>query len=76
MHAMILPRIFLHLAVVVLVGGQAPLERNFTECAECPEMVAIPAGKFLMGSPAREAGRFVYQGPHHVVTKKAFSLGK
>jgi len=73
---MILPRIFLHLAVVVLVGGQAPLERTFTECAECPEMVAIPAGKFLMGSPAREAGRFDSEGPQHVVTIKAFALGK
>jgi len=76
MHAMVLPRILLVLAVLVLVSGQAPLERNFSECAECPEMVAIPAGKFLMGSPAREAGRFDSEGPQHVVTIKAFALGK
>lgn len=73
---MLLPRTFLLLAILVLVGGQAPLERNFTECAECPEMVAIPAGKFLMGSPAREAGRFDSEGPQHVVNLKAFALGK
>ena len=39
-------------------------------------MVAVPAGKFLMGSPAREPGRFDSEGPQHVVTLKAFALGK
>ena len=39
-------------------------------------MVAIPAGKFLMGSPAHEPGRFDSEGPQHVVTVKAFALGK
>lgn len=29
----------------------------FRECESCPEMVVIPAGSFLMGSPAKEAGR-------------------
>jgi formylglycine-generating enzyme required for sulfatase activity len=29
----------------------------FHECAkDCPEMVVVPAGKFLMGSPATEKG--------------------
>jgi formylglycine-generating enzyme required for sulfatase activity len=39
-------------------------------------MVAIPAGKFLMGSPAAEPGRFDSEGPQHVVQVKAFALGK
>src|ERR1700744_2085201 len=39
-------------------------------------MVAIPAGKFLMGSPAHEAGRFDSEGPQHAGTVKAFALGK
>ncbi len=73
---MILPRILLLLVVVLLVGGQAKEDRNFTECPECPEMVAVPAGKFLMGSPAREPGRFDSEGPQRVVTVKAFALGK
>ena len=39
-------------------------------------MVAIPAGKFVMGSPATEAGRFDNEGPQHVVSLQAFALGK
>ena len=30
---------------------------TFRECRNCPDMVVIPAGSFLMGSPATEAGR-------------------
>ena len=30
---------------------------TFKECAICPEMVVVPAGSFIMGSPANEAGR-------------------
>ena len=30
---------------------------TFRECAkDCPEMVVVPAGEFMMGSPANEAG--------------------
>ncbi len=49
---------------------------TFQECPSCPPMVAIPAGKFLMGSPAHEAGRFDSEGPQHAVTVKAFALGQ
>jgi len=40
----------------------------FKECANCPEMVVVPAGKFSMGSPASEPGRFGDEGPQHTVT--------
>ena len=50
--------------------------REFTECDGCPPMVGIPAGRFVMGSPAREPGRFDSEGPQHVVSVKAFALGK
>jgi formylglycine-generating enzyme required for sulfatase activity len=49
---------------------------EFQECSGCPEMVPVPAGKFLMGSPAHEPGRFDSEGPQHVVAVKAFALGK
>lgn len=39
-------------------------------------MVGIPAGKFVMGSPATEAGRFDSEGPQHIVSVKAFALAK
>lgn len=31
--------------------------QNFKECLNCPEMVVLPAGKFMMGSPPEEADR-------------------
>jgi formylglycine-generating enzyme required for sulfatase activity len=68
------------LAAYLLLGAQAvpknDSDRNFKECPECQDMVAIPAGKFLMGSPAHEPGRFDSEGPQHVVTVKAFALSK
>jgi formylglycine-generating enzyme required for sulfatase activity len=51
-------------------------DREFRECRDCPEMIGIPAGRFLMGSPKGEAGRFDSEGPQHVVSIKAFALGK
>jgi formylglycine-generating enzyme required for sulfatase activity len=51
-------------------------EREFKECPACPQMVAIPAGTFVMGSPAGEPGRFDSEGPQHYVAIKAFALGK
>lgn len=51
-------------------------EREFKECPDCPEMVGVPAGKFLMGSPSDEHGRFDYEGPQHEVSIKAFAMGK
>lgn len=40
------------------------------------EMVAIPTGSFLMGSPENEAGRDANEGPQHQVSVKAFYMGK
>jgi formylglycine-generating enzyme required for sulfatase activity len=40
------------------------------------EMVQIPAGTFLMGSPASESGRSDDEGPQHQVTVPAFLMGK
>ena len=34
----------------------------------CPEMVALPAGTFLMGSPEDEKGRYSDESPQHRVT--------
>ena len=45
--------------------------------AWCPEMVVIPAGEFLMGSPEDEEERFDREGPQHLVTiRKPFTLGR
>ena len=36
---------------------------NFRDCPSCPEMVVVPAGEFLMGSPQSERGRGKDEGP-------------
>ena len=40
------------------------------------EMVYVPEGTFLMGSPEREKGRYDNEGPQHQVTVSSFFLGK
>jgi formylglycine-generating enzyme required for sulfatase activity len=42
---------------------------SFHECAKnCPEMIVVPAGEFMMGSPATEKDRSDSEGPLHKVT--------
>jgi formylglycine-generating enzyme required for sulfatase activity len=40
------------------------------------EMIAIPGGTFLMGSPENEAERLSYESPQHQVTVPSFFIGK
>ncbi|MEA5602162.1 SUMF1/EgtB/PvdO family nonheme iron enzyme [Nostoc sp. UHCC 0252] len=40
------------------------------------EMVAIPGGKFLMGSPENEPERSYSESPQHTVTVQPFFMGK
>jgi formylglycine-generating enzyme required for sulfatase activity len=41
---------------------------TFKECAECPEMLVIPAGTFLLGSPNSESLRAEDEGPQTKIT--------
>lgn len=40
------------------------------------ELVQVPSGSFLMGSPELERGRLSSEGPEHVVTVQAFWIGR
>ena len=67
------------LVLVLLLTGTAhaaDVSREFRECPDCPLMLAIPAGEFVMGSPPDERGRFDAEGPQHKVRIKAFALAK
>ena len=58
------------------VRSRAP-GKTFRDCALCPEMVVVPAGRFRMGSPDDEEGRFGDEGPVHEVTITApLAVGK
>jgi len=63
-------------AVGVYPGAHKPGD-TFRDCADCPEMVVVPAGAFDMGSPTNEEGRFDSEGPVHRVTiPRPFAVGK
>ena len=50
--------------------------RRFRDCEECPELVELPAGSFIMGAPFWEEGRSESEGPVHLVTiGKPFAVG-
>ncbi|MBM3568884.1 MAG: hypothetical protein FJX46_09030 [Alphaproteobacteria bacterium] len=61
-------------AVGSLAPPQAP--RSFRDCADCPEMIRIPSGSFVMGSPPDEPGRYDEEGPQRRLAVPAFALGK
>src|SRR5258705_553430 len=77
-HRTLLSLCLIVAALVVAVTARAEEKgrREFRDCSDCPEMVVVPAGKFVMGSPANERGRFDSEGPLHPVSVRAFALGK
>lgn len=49
---------------------------SFRDCPNCPEMVVVPAGSFMMGSPEGEAERNEDETPHKITIKQPFAAGK
>ncbi len=49
----------------------------FKDCKDCPEMVVLPTGNFIMGTPDDELGRQPDEGPMHQVTfTKPFAISR
>ena len=59
-----------------VAGNEASSEKYFRDCSNCPEMVNIPAGVFIMGSPESEKARLDAEGPQHEVSINAYAIGK
>jgi formylglycine-generating enzyme required for sulfatase activity len=50
---------------------------TFKEYTDCPEMMVVPAGSFMMGSPTSEPGHSVDENPQHAVTiARPFAVGR
>src|SRR5262249_33730118 len=48
----------------------------FKDCPTCPEMVVVPAGEFIMGSPANEAERLSHEDQMRVLISAPFAVGR
>lgn len=80
-------RALLMLCLATLLANLAPLTAHaatapapgkvFKDCKNCPEMVVLPAGSYLMGTPEDEIGREGDEGPQHTVTfAKPFAMSR
>src|SRR3984893_4406998 len=50
---------------------------SFEECENCPEMVVVPKGSFLMGTPVSEVDRYKGEDPlHRVSFARPFAVGR
>ncbi len=50
---------------------------EYRDCPDCPLMVVVPGGAFMMGSPDSEEGRRSNEGPQHRVTiPDSFAVSK
>jgi formylglycine-generating enzyme required for sulfatase activity len=51
-------------------------KESFRDCPTCPEMVVVPAGSFIMGSPANEPQRYYDEAQIRVSIGKPFATGR
>ncbi len=83
--------VMIGLAVLALIGAGAfatqrlmrpadpagtPDLMAFKECPECPEMIAIPAGSFVMGSPEDEENRSSDETQREITIAYRFAIGR
>ncbi|MBS0384190.1 MAG: SUMF1/EgtB/PvdO family nonheme iron enzyme [Proteobacteria bacterium] len=50
--------------------------QSLHDCQNCPDLVVVPGGLFMMGSPSTQAGRGRDEGPQREVSISPFAIGK
>lgn len=63
-------------SVVDLRKPGAVFRDKLKDGSEGPEMVVVPAGSFLMGTPDAELEKYSNEGPQHKVALGRFALGR
>jgi formylglycine-generating enzyme required for sulfatase activity/DNA-binding winged helix-turn-helix (wHTH) protein len=60
-----------------LTGPQLASLPGFKDCSLCPDMIVLPTGEFMMGSPASENGHTDVEGsPRRINMSKRIAIGK
>ena len=62
------------LVAVCFLAGCSGSGSTASDCADCPQLVTLPAGDFTMGSPGAEPFRGLE--PEHAVKVPSFAIGK
>lgn len=57
------------------VSAQAPGD-TFSDCRDCPEMIVLPAGEFVMGSPPEEAERRDNEPQRRITFARPFAMSR
>ncbi|HVY65353.1 MAG TPA: formylglycine-generating enzyme family protein [Gammaproteobacteria bacterium] len=65
-----------HAAAAPKNGARVKAGTVFRDCRTCPDMVVIPAGKFVMGTPETEKERDKDEYQHEVTIARPFALGR
>ena len=72
-------KIMVFLALFALTGhltaSELEVGQRFRDCPECPEMVVVPSGSFLMGAPESEEDSQDDERPVHRVAVQSFAVG-
>jgi formylglycine-generating enzyme required for sulfatase activity len=50
--------------------------QTFKECRNCPEMVVVPSGSFVRGSPVDEPERRENEPQVRVTIRRAYAIGR
>jgi len=56
--------------------GRWVANKSFRDCQDCPDMIKLPGGSFMMGSPTGEEGSEEDEHPPHEVKMNSFAIGK
>ncbi len=72
-YSAVLPVIVLVLSISPVRGGEPRPGEAFRDCPQCPELVVVPAGSFVMGTDSKKR----YERPaHRVEIPRPFAIGK
>ncbi len=55
---------------------EVPKFKSFSDCKDCPQMLVIPAGEFIMGSADDEPDHEKDESPQHQVAINSFAMGQ